>query len=171
MYDRSLANDLYEDGYVVVDAAFADQTQILTDADEIKGYVYILKSLSTDPKISTVKDLHKIGFSTTPVDDRIKNAKQDPTYLMAAVDIVDSYVITGNYNPQKVEHFLHRIFAEVALDMSIVDTSGREYKPKEWYSVPVKVIEQAVNLLQSGDIVNYHYDSLAQKILPNPENK
>ncbi len=171
MYLRSLASQLYENGYIVVAADYVDQSRMLADDDIIKGYIYILKSNSQDPKITTVKDLYKIGFSTTPVIERTKNAERDPTYLMASVETVASYILTGDYNPQKVEHFLHRIFAETALDVSIIDATGREYKPKEWYSVPLAVIEQAVNLLQSGDIVDYHYDHTNQKIRLNDEQE
>lgn len=164
MYDRSLANDLYEDGYVVVDAAHLDSTQLLTDEDIVKGYVYILKSKSLDPKIASIKDLYKIGFSTNRTFERIKNAEKDPTYLMAPVEIVANYILTGDYNPQKVEHFIHRIFSGAALDLNIIDFTGREYKPKEWYSVPLHVIEQAVNLLQNGEITKYVYDNDTQRM-------
>lgn len=169
MYLRSLASQLYENGYIVANSDYVDNAQLLTDEDEIKGYIYILKSTSSDPKIATVKDLYKIGFSTTTIAERIKNAEKDPTYLMAPVEIMGSYILTGQYNPQKIEHFLHRIFADVALDVTIIDVSGREYRPKEWYSVPLPVVEQAVNLLQSGDIVHYHYDHNEQRIKPNEE--
>lgn len=162
MYDRSLANDLYEDGYIVVDSDYIDEGNTLTEQDEIKGYVYILSSLSDDPKVNTIKDLYKIGFSTTLVEDRIKNAERDPTYLMAPVETVDTYTLTGNYNPQKVEHFLHRIFADAALDLTMIDGSGKEYVPREWYSVPLPVIQQAIRLLQSGDITQYVYDNDTQ---------
>lgn len=167
MYRRSLSQRLYEDGYAVVPTDYAGEYPTLDATDIIKGYIYVLKSLSEDEKINTVKDLYKIGFSTTPVATRIKDAEKDPTYLMAPVKVVDSYILTGEYNPQKIEHFLHRIFADAALDLTIIDASGREYRPKEWYSVPLPVVEQAVNLLQNGDIVNYHYDHIEQRIKPN----
>lgn len=121
--------------------------------------------------MQNVKDLHKIGFSTIPVSDRIKSAENDPTYLMAGVDVVDSYLLTGDFNPQKVEHFLHRIFSDAKVDLKIIDKSGQEYTPSEWYSVPLIAIEQAVNMLQNGDIVDYHYDKDLQKIVPNKEGQ
>lgn len=165
MYRRSMSQRLYENGHCVVDKDHADPNQTLLNDDDVKGYVYILSSLSEDPKISTIKDLHKIGFSTTPVADRVKSAEKDPTYLMSAVEIVDTYTLTGNYNPQKVEHFLHRIFADAALDLTMIDGSGEEYVPREWYSVPLPVIQQAINLLQSGDIVDYIFDSESQTLV------
>lgn len=171
MYRRSLSMRLYEDGYAVVGIEEDSVYKKLTDDDEIKGYIYVLRSQSNDPQIQNVKDLHKIGFSTTPVIDRIKNAENDPTYLMAGVNVVDSYLLTGEFNPQKVEHFLHRIFSDAKVDLKIIEKTGREYTPSEWYSVPLLAIEQAVNMLQNGDIVDYHYDIDLQQIVPNKEDR
>lgn len=163
MYDRSLAIDLYEDGYCVVseDEIFDDVNIV----DDIKGYVYVVRSLSEDPKINTIENLYKIGFSTTPVSKRISGAKDDPTYLMAEVELVESFKIIGEYNPQKIEHFIHRVFADAALDISITDKNGRNYIPKEWYCVPIHIIRLAVELIGTGEIVNYIYDNKTQQIL------
>lgn len=171
MYRRSLSMRLYEDGYAVVPAYEDSVYQRLTDEDEIKGYIYILRSQSTDPAVQNVKDLHKIGFTSTTIVDRIKDAEKDPTYLMAGVEVVDSYVLTGDYNPQKVEHFIHRIFSDAKVDLTIIGPDGREYVPSEWYSVPLLAIEQAVNMLQNGDIVDYHYSKDAQQIVVNKEDE
>ena len=86
---------------------------------------------------------------------------------MAGVEVVDSYVLTGYYNPQKVEHFIHRIFADAKVELTIIDSSGKVYTPSEWYSVPLLPIEQAVGMLQSGDIVDYHYSKDTQTIVSN----
>lgn len=169
MYRRSLSMRLYEDGYAVVPAHEDNVYQRLTDEDEIKGYIYILRSQSADPAVQNVKDLHKIGFTSTTIVDRIKHAEKDPTYLMSGVEVVDSYTLTGDYNPQKVEHFIHRVFADAKVDLTVVGQDGREYTPGEWYSVPLLAIEQAVNMLQNGDIVDYHYDKDLQQIVPNKE--
>ena len=163
MYRRSLAQRLYEGGYCVVgkDEVF----EVVPAEDEhVAGYLYIVRSLSADPKISTIADLYKIGFSTTPVQTRIANAKDDPTYLMADVEVVESYRLTGDYNPQKVEHMIHRVFADAALVLNIIDKNGREYKPMEWYSVPIHVIREVVDMIHSGEIVHYVYDSNIQRI-------
>lgn len=166
MYRRSLAQRLYEGGLAVVDRDYTGELALDVD-DNIVGYIYVLRSLNDAENITSIKDLHKIGFTITTIADRIKNAEKDPTYLMAGVEVVDSYVITGDYNPQKVEHFIHRIFADAKVDLKIIDNEGREYTPSEWYSVPLLAIEQAVNMLQNGDIVDYHYDKNLQQIVAN----
>ncbi len=167
LYLRSLSSQLYYDGYCVVSSDYNGELQ-LDAADKIAGHIYVLRSRSQDEKITTIKNLHKIGFTSTTVAERIKDAENDPTYLMAGVEVVDSYIITGDYNTQKVEHFIHRIFADVKVDLKIIDRSGQEYTPSEWYAVPLVAIEQAVNMLQNGDITEYKYDKdLEQLILRN----
>lgn len=152
-------------GYAVVDANYTDASQMLSKTDNVRGYIYVLSSKSVDSKITTVKNLYKIGYSTTPIATRIKNAQKDPTYLMAPVEVVSSYIVTNEFNPQKIEYFLHRIFAEAALNINVIGPDGREYKPLEWFSVPLDVIDMAVNLLQSGEIVDYVYDLSSESLV------
>ncbi len=124
---------------------------------------YILRSLSEDPQIKEIKDLHKIGFSSQPVQQRIQKAPQEPTYLMAGVKLITEFE-TYNFNPQKLENLLHTFFAESCLNLSVTDNKGKQHAPREWFIVPLDVIETAVQLLISGEIVNYRYDSQQQAI-------
>ncbi len=163
MFLRSLSSQLYYDGYCVVDEQ--EIYDNVTDDDDVKGYIYIVRSLSEDPKISTIENLYKIGFSRTPVAKRISGSKDDPTYLMSDLELVESYRVTGDYNPQKVEHFIHRVFADAALDVTITDKNGREYTPREWYCVPIQAVRHAVELIDGGEIVNYTYNSETQEMV------
>lgn len=160
MYKRSLAQRLYEGGTVVVDADY-DVTQ---DEDEAVGRIYVLESLSEDPKIKTIKDLHKIGVTTGSVASRIKNASNDPTYLMAPVHVLEDFRLTGDYNPQRVEALIHKVFDHVKVDLEITDKDGLQYTPNEWYSVPHPAIIEAIELIASGEIVHYVYDEQQQKM-------
>ncbi len=164
MFLRSLSSQLYYDGYCVV-----HKDEILDNIsnyeESVTGYIYIVRSLSEDPKINTIGNLYKIGYSKLPVSKRIANAKEDPTYLMADVEVIESYKLTGDYNPQKVEHMIHRVFSGAARDLNIIDKNGREYRPVEWYSVPINVIRQVVDLIDSGEIVHYVYDSNMQEMV------
>jgi hypothetical protein len=163
MYRRSLSQRLREDGYTVVDA---DYTPAAEDNDTV-GHIYILQSLSQDQNITTIANLHKIGVTTGSVANRVKNAATDPTYLMAPVKIIEDYRLTGEYNPQKVEDLIHQIFGQAKVDLQIVAPGGILYTPQEWYSVPLGAILEAVELIASGEIVNYHYDSATQSIVEN----
>lgn len=157
MYRQSLSIRLFEQkGQAIVDGGINDE-DVLDGEDVASGYIYVLRSLSDDPQIAGIKDLHKIGFSRGPVSKRIKNAAKSPTYLMASVEVVASYQ-TFNLNVVKFENLLHRVFAEVRLDITQIDRKGRDYDPSEWFVVPPVVIDQAVELIVSGEIVDYVYD-------------
>lgn len=151
---RSLGKRLSESGYAVKDN---ENLPSIYDEDSETGYIYVLKSQSNNPRIATTKNLFKVGFSTTIVEERIKNAEQDPTYLMAPVSIVATYRCF-NMNPQRFERLIHRFFNEVCLDVEITDNAGKNYLPKEWFIAPITVIDQAIDLIIKGEIVNFSYD-------------
>lgn len=163
MYRRSLAQRLYEGGTIVVDTKYNSET----NEDAAAGRVYVLRSLSEDPKITTIANLYKIGVTTGSVANRVKNAATDPTYLMAPVKVIEDYRLTGEYNPQKVEDLIHQIFGHVKIDLQIITPDGVSYTPQEWYSAPLNAIVEAVDLIATGEIVNYHYDSSLQAIVEN----
>lgn len=157
MYRQSLAIRLSdEDGQIIVQT---EVPEILTD-DEVSGHIYVLRSRSDDPQIAGIKDLHKIGFSRGPVEKRIKNAETSPTYLIAPIDVVADYR-AYNLRASALENLLHRVFAEVRLDITQIDRKGRDYDPSEWFVVPRNVIE----LIISGDIVDYVYDAQDQRLV------
>ncbi len=156
---RSFGKGLYEDGYFVSehDDKVLDRLSQITQEDEQTGFIYILESLSQDDKIKTIKNLYKIGHSTTDVRERIKNAINEPTYLMAPVKIVSVYE-TYNMNTAKLELLLHKFFGKACLNIDIFGKDGQRYTPREWFIAPIEVIEQTVGLIVSGEIVNYRYD-------------
>lgn len=163
MYRQSLSLRLHEqEGQAVVRTGIDDDE--IFDAGTESGHIYVLRSLSTDPQIAGIADLHKIGFSTTSVEKRIKNAEKSPTYLMAPVKIVEDYR-TYDLRPSALEHLLHRVFAEVRLDLSQVDRNGRNYDPSEWFVVGRNVINQAINMILSGEIVDYVYDPRSGRLV------
>ena len=163
---RSLSSSLYTDGKIITehDDRVLDELLQVNEHDKQNGYIYILKSLSNEDIIQTKKNLYKIGFSTTAVETRIKNARQDPTYLMADVKIVAAYEIY-NVNPHRLEQLIHKFFGNSCLDMEIYDENGRIYKPKEWFIAPLEIIEEAIELILNGKIVNYRYDENTESII------
>jgi len=163
---RSLAAELYKNGRRVAeheDNLLGGLGGISKDDDET-GFIYILKSLSTNPKIQTIQDLYKIGYSNIPVEERIKNAEQEPTYLMAPVRIVSTFQCY-NLNPQKFEQLLHNFFGKTCLNFDIFDKNGNRHTPQEWFIVPLEAIEEAIKFIISGEIVDYRYDTERQIIV------
>tara|TARA_B100000378_G_scaffold217574_1_gene180702 strand:- start:606 stop:1805 length:1200 start_codon:yes stop_codon:yes gene_type:complete len=163
LYRQSLSIRLHEQAGRALVRAGASADDIL-DGDVETGHIYVLQSLSTDPLVANIKDLHKIGFSTTSVEQRVKNAERSPTYLMAPVKVVADYLLY-NVKASWLEHLLHRVFAEVRLDLTQVDKKGRNYDPSEWFVVPYDVINQAVTMIMSGEITNYVYDKAERRLV------
>ena len=170
MYLRSLGKELYNNGSTVIQSneeafkQFNEGFSPITDEDKATGNIYVLSSLSEKPEIQSIKDLYKIGFSTTSVEERIENAENETTFLMAPVKIVSSYK-TFNLNPQKFEDLIHQVFSIRRLDIKIADKQGNLKQPKEWYIVPIRVIEQAIELIINKQIQNYKFDHLQNKIV------
>lgn len=165
MYYRSLAKALYNNGSIVsetdkdVEDELFKNANIVNEEDVQTGWIYVLRSKSTNPKIASINDLFKIGFSAVDVNERIKNASNEPTYLLADVHLLSKYVCY-NMNAQKFEHLIHRFFAEVCLNVDINDDKGRRITPREWFVVPLPIIDKVIHLILSGEILNYKYDSV-----------
>ena len=162
---RSLSAELYKHGKRVSEY---DETNLeglyeVNEKDEKSGYIYILESKSEDEKIASIKNLYKIGYSTIPVKERIKNAATEPTYLMAQVRIISVYE-TYNMNTQKFEQLIHRFFGKVCLNIDIYGDDGKRYTPREWFIAPLNVIEQAIEFIITGEIVNYRYDEKNEEL-------
>ena len=163
---RSLGKRLKDSGNMITKLENEKESSLLnvTNEDTQNGYIYILKSLSNEDVILTKKNLYKIGFSTTAVETRVKNARQDPTYLMADVKTIAAYEVY-NVNPHKLEQLIHKFFGNSCLDIDIIDGNGKIYKPREWFVAPLEVIEEAINLIISGKIINYRYDDENERIV------
>jgi hypothetical protein len=163
MYLRSFQKELYNNGRTVIDTneetleIFNQNLGQVTGADKITGYVYILSSLSDDPRIKSLKNLYKIGYCTTTVEERIKNAENDPTFLMAPVKIISSYKVF-NLSPKKIEDIIHYFFRERCLEIKVTDNSRLNRNPKEWYVAPLGIIEQSIQLIINNEISKYRYD-------------
>lgn len=163
MLKRSVEKILYANGQVVsenrdkVNENFIENFSNITDEDEAAGFIYVLRSKSKDERIRTIDNLYKIGYSKETVEERTKNAEKDPTYLMAQIKIITTWKCY-NMNPQKLEQLLHNFFGKVCLNIDIFDEKKRRHTPREWFVAPIEVIEQAIELIISGEVVNYSYD-------------
>lgn len=143
---------------------FSDQT---IAGDEASGTIYVLRSKSDHPLVTNNRELvHKIGVTNMSVEKRIAGAHLQPTFLMANVEIVATYELY-NINRTKLENLIHRIFEPARLEIEIMDRFGRPVTPREWFLVPLFVIDEAVGRIKDGTISGYVYDpkaaSLSQK--------
>ncbi len=162
MLKRSVEKILYDNGKVVtvnmdkVNEGFTERFSSISEEDEAAGYIYVLKSKSTDNRISSISDLFKIGYSKIEVHERIKNAEKEPTYLFAPVEYIAGWKCY-NMNPQKFELLIHNFFGSCCLEADVFDEKGKRYTPREWFIAPLDIIEQAIALIISGKVVKYKY--------------
>jgi hypothetical protein len=169
MLYRSLGKLLYNNGQMVTEInelynpdVFVNSSDIQQE-DEPLGWIYILKSKSINPEISNIKNLYKIGFSSSTVEERIKNTKNEATYLFSDVEKIATYKIY-NRNANKLEGLLHKFFANACLDIDLFNEKGQRFNPREWFVVPIKAIEEAIKLILDERIMNYEYDAECQLI-------
>lgn len=158
-FQRSLYPDKENAGRIITnpDAGplFADEQ----DADDLaSGTIYVLRSKSDNPIVAANREvLHKIGVTGGRVEARIVNASLDPTFLLADAEIVATYVLY-NVNRVKLENLIHRVFDPAQLDIEIKDRFGNPVKPREWFLVPLFVIDEAVRRIKDGSITQFVYD-------------
>lgn len=169
MLYRSLGKQIQKNGKLITNTYEKIQedlfvnTGFVNEEDIQSGWIYVLKSKSTNSQIANIKDLYKVGFSSNSVDERIKNARCEATYLFADVQKVATYKIY-NRNAGKLEALLHRFFANTCLDLDLFNEKGQRLNPREWFVVPFELIEETIQLILNENIVNYEYDPLTKKI-------
>jgi hypothetical protein len=165
---RSLQRALYKDetGRRITEPTagplFAGESE---EGDLASGTIYVLRSKSDNPVVAANRDvLHKIGVTGGDVKTRIANAKLDPTFLLADVEIIATYTLY-NINRTRLENIIHRIFEPARLDIAIKDRFGHPVVPREWFLVPLFVIDEAVEYIKDGTITEYRYDPKAASLV------
>ncbi|WP_321426286.1 GIY-YIG nuclease family protein [uncultured Bacteroides sp.] len=173
----TLRKAVYADGFVITENADADEQAFQNNFAIVKedvqdGWIYVLRSLSKEPAISSQKNLYKIGFSTVPVEERIKNPEQEPTYLMDKVAIVSTWK-TFNMKTHEFENIIHQFFSTAMFHIKVQDSNGIIFTPREWFVVPLGIIESAIKKIIDKSIVNYHYNRNLEALeeLPQKEER
>lgn len=169
MLFRSLGKQIQKDGKLITNTYEKIEHDLFVNSGLVKeedvqsGWIYVLKTKSTKKELAEIKNLYKIGFASGSVDDRIKNAKNEATYLFADVKKIATYKVY-NRNADKLEGLLHRFFAKACLDIDLFNEKGQRLNPREWFVVPFEVIEETIQLILNENIVNYEYDTETKKI-------
>jgi hypothetical protein len=169
---RSLQRALYKDdasrritepGFGLL---FSDDDE--EDGDLATGYIYVLRSKSEHPFVAEHRSvLHKIGVTGGDVKSRVANAKKDPTYLLADVEIVATYKL-ANVDRAKLEALLHKFFGSARLDLQLKDRFGSHVEPREWFLVPLPVIEEAITRIKDGTVGDFRYDVETARLMVAP---
>lgn len=165
---RSLQRALYKDETgrrltgTYMGPLFGDESE---SEDLESGTIYVLRSLSTHPFVAEHRDIiHKIGVTGGNVEARIASAAKDATYLLADVEVVATYKL-HNLNRVKLESIFHQVFGAAQLDLTIEDRFGSQARPREWFLVPLDIIDQAVQHIRDGTITEVAYDSQTARLI------
>jgi len=165
---RSLQRALYKDetGRRLTDTDIGPLFGNAPEPDDIEsGTIYVLRSRSDHPFVAEHRELiHKIGVTGGKVETRIAGADKDATYLLADVDVVATYKL-HNLNRTKLENLFHRLFGAAQLDLTIEDRFGNPVKPREWFLVPLHVIDEAVQRIRDGSIIDVVYDTKTAQLV------
>ena len=160
---RSLARAMYEGGRIVTESSAVTLEKMGFEVEAGHGEIYVLRSLSQDPQVQAIPDLHKIGFTRTSTAKRIIQASEQRTYLNAPVEIVATYAVDARV-ASNIESVLHRFFSAAQMNVTYERDGEKVAVAREWFSVPRAVIDEAVQLLSSGTITNYEFDPLLRTI-------
>jgi len=128
------------------------------EGDCASGAIYVARSLSDHPFVQeNCEILHKIGLTTGDPEKRVAGAKKETTYLFAAVELVAVYRL-ANINCKAFESLLHKFLARARIDLALADRFGGKVQPREWFLVPLPVIEEVVERIKDGSISDYVFD-------------
>ncbi len=165
---RSLQKALYKDeaGRRITDPNAGPLFDDLVDEADIEsGTIYVLRSKSDHPEIKkNYEVLHKIGVTGGSVEKRIANARLDSTFLMADVEVIATYELF-NINRIKLENLLHRFFEPARLNIHISDRFGNPIYPREWFLVPLFIVDDVVEKIKDKTLSNYRYDTNEVKLI------
>lgn len=165
---RSLQRALYKDhtGRRLSDPDMGPLFSAEVEREDIEtGTIYVLQSKSDHPFVSQHRELiHKIGVTGGRVENRIAGAENHATYLLAGVEIVATYKL-HNINRVKLENLFHRLFGAAQLDLTIEDRFGKPVKPREWFLVPLHVIDEVVQRLVDGTLTGMVYDAQSASLV------
>lgn len=165
---RSLQRALYKDdtGRRLTDPDMGPLFGDSPEPDDIEsGTIYVLRSLSSHPFVTEHRELiHKIGVTGGSVETRIASAEKDATYLLAGVEVVATYKL-HNLNRVRLESIFHHLFGAAQLDLTVEDRFGHPVKPREWFLVPLHVIDEAVQRIRDGSITEVIYDSKTAQLV------
>jgi len=130
-----------------------------------EAYAIQDKSMSEErlKQVAEVIAARRVNLTLEEARD-LATAKKDPTYLLADVEIVATFKL-ANINRKRLEALLHKFFGSARLDLELKDRFGEQVEPREWFLVPLPVIEEAIRMLIDGSIGNFRYDPNAARVV------
>ena len=160
---RSLSRALYKDKLgrrILLDRETVfDRSQGISHRAKRSGWIYVLRSKSSDPALAGRGDVLKIGYTEGEVAKRIAGAENDSTYLEAPVEVAATFECY-DLDPHKFERLIHGFLAERRLNVTLTGRDGQRYSPQEWFEVPLKTAKAVIERVVDGSIVNYRLNPI-----------
>jgi hypothetical protein len=139
-------------------------SDVAEEGDVGTGWIYVLRSNSDHPLIKEHRNvIHKIGVTGADIKKRLANARLDSTFLMADVEVVATYELS-NINRASLENLIHRFFAAARLNITITDRFGNRIIPREWFLVPLHIIDEVIAKIRSNEIIRYKYNATSASL-------
>ncbi len=63
-----------------------------------------------------------------------------------------------------IDRMLHKVFGSARLDLELKDRFGSQVEPREWFFVPLSVIDEAIEKIKDGSIEGVRYDQTAARL-------
>jgi len=165
---QSLAKRLYQEPTgrrIIRDAeSVVDAFNNVNHKDKRAGQIYFVTTLSDKPALREIPNLLKIGYTELTVDERTKNAERDTAFLEAPVKKLAS-IECYNLNPNKFETLIHGFLHAQRIKMTLTGRDGKEYHPREWFSVPLDTAREVVKRIIDGSIVQYRMDNTTGRLV------
>jgi len=163
---QSLAKNLYDGGKIVTEPVEVSMKRMKVAEQTNIGCVYVLKTKSDDPQLLNFANVHKIGSTKQAADKRTAKALKSSTFLNSPVEIVQEYEMPA-VAVRGLEKLLHDFFAEARLDIWFERQGKKVSQANEWFDVSYNLIDEAIDLINSGTIGNYYYDRDTEQIVLN----
>ncbi|KUR74215.1 GIY-YIG nuclease family protein [Novosphingobium sp. Fuku2-ISO-50] len=172
MLARSFQKALYRDETArrITDLSAGPLFGDVAEPDDLaSGTIYVLRSKSAHPYVAEHRELiHKIGVTGQSVAHRVANARNDPTFLLADVEVVAEYQLF-NINRSKMEGLIHKALAAARLDLAAGDRFGRTVQPREWFLIPFQAIDDLIAKISDGSVTRYRYEPTQARFVPTTE--
>tara|TARA_R110000772_G_scaffold69345_15_gene153280 strand:+ start:908 stop:1144 length:237 start_codon:yes stop_codon:yes gene_type:complete len=68
-------------------------------------------------------------------------------------------------NRKQLEELIHKVFASAQVDLEIHDRFGNPVRPRQWFLVPLSVIDEEVERIKDGAIANFVCDLQPENII------
>lgn len=143
---------------------FADFDTPKAKAKVRTGQIYIVRTLSSNPKLRQIPNLYKIGFTKSTVEERTKNATRDIAFLESPVEVMlkaDCF----DTDPRGLESLIHGFLHHQRINITLTGKNGGKYHPQEWFSISLEEAKKVISAIVDHSIIDYRMDNTTNRMV------